>query len=114
MDTTIDTVCPVVEQSSAQSKVFRAGTIKRIHVNQHIIRENKKTGACHPAITIQWRNKSYRFREVEITGPSEVIYSPDRPLSCGAHIWVETKTEVVGKNEIRTRPDRKIRQTVSA
>jgi hypothetical protein len=28
-------------------------------------------------------------------GPSEVIYSPDKPLSCGAKVWVETHSEVL-------------------
>lgn len=71
------------------------GTIKRIHVNQHIIRENKKTGKRDNVITVQWKNKSYRGREITIHGDSEVIYSPDKPLSCGARVWVETTAEVV-------------------
>jgi hypothetical protein len=31
---------------------------------------------------------------VAIEGPSEVIYSPDKPLRCGAHVWIETEGEV--------------------
>jgi len=27
-------------------------------------------------------------------GESEVIYSPDKPLDCGAQVWVETKAPV--------------------
>jgi len=27
-------------------------------------------------------------------GPSRVVYSPDKPLSCGAKVWVETEAEV--------------------
>jgi len=23
-----------------------------------------------------------------------VVYSPDKPLSCGAHVWIETQGEV--------------------
>ena len=33
--------------------------------------------------------------EVEIKGPSKVVYSPDKPLSCGAKVWIETQAEVV-------------------
>lgn len=33
--------------------------------------------------------------EVEILSPSKIIYSPDKPLSCGAHVWIETEDEVV-------------------
>lgn len=74
---------------------MRAGTIKRIHVNQHMIRRNKATGEHNNVITVQWRNKSYPVAKVQIKGPAEAIYSPDKPLSCGAHVWVETKGEVV-------------------
>jgi hypothetical protein len=83
--------------AETQTRVFPAGTIKRIHVNMHIIRSNMKTGSENPVTTVQWRGKSYRFATVEITGPSTVIYSPNKPLSCGARVWVETKTEVVGR-----------------
>jgi hypothetical protein len=31
---------------------------------------------------------------VRIKGPSRVVYSPDKPLSCGAHVWIETESEV--------------------
>lgn len=74
--------------------VMPAGTIKRVHVNQHIIRANKKHGTQHNVVTVQWRNKSYCVRVANISGQSEVIYSPDKPLSCGAHVWVETKSEI--------------------
>lgn len=74
--------------------VLPAGTIKRIHVNQHMIRHNKKHNAQESVITIQWRNKSYRVKTAIIKGQSEAIYSPTKPLSCGAHVWIETKAEV--------------------
>ena len=32
---------------------------------------------------------------VEIVGPSKVVYSPDKALSCGAHVWIETYAEVL-------------------
>jgi hypothetical protein len=73
---------------------FPAGTIKRIHVDQHIIRRNKKTGEKNNVITIQWRGKSYKVRHAEIQGASQIIYSPDKALSCGAHVWVETTAAV--------------------
>jgi hypothetical protein len=31
---------------------------------------------------------------VKIHGDSEIVYSPDKPLSCGAHVWIETQAEV--------------------
>ena len=69
--------------------------ITRIHVNQHIIRANKKNNESNPVLTVK-RGKSNNYaHEVEILGPSKVVYSPDKPLSCGAKVWIETENEVV-------------------
>ena len=67
---------------------------KRIHVNQHKIRSNKKHGLNEPVITVKTSKSNDYAHEVEINGPSKVIYSPDKPLSCGAKVWVETEAEV--------------------
>lgn len=73
---------------------IRKGLIKRIHVNKHVIAHNVKHGTHEPAITIQTSvgpvRRAYR---VSINGPSEMIYS-DKPLSCGARVWLETTAEV--------------------
>jgi hypothetical protein len=67
----------------------------RIHVNQHILKANHKNGANDPVITVK-NYKSNRYcHKVEILGPSKVVYSPDKPLSCGAVLWVETEGSVV-------------------
>lgn len=67
----------------------------RIHVNQHIIKRNAQTGEREPVITVkQGRNNTYAH-SVEILGPSIIVYSPDKPLSCGAKVWIETEAEVV-------------------
>ena len=89
------TACALAENLTAGECItMPPGTIKRIHVNQHVIRTNKKTGAKENVVTIQWRSKSYRVKAVNISGDSTVIYSPDKPLSCGARVWVETRAEV--------------------
>jgi len=31
---------------------------------------------------------------VKILGPAEIVYRPDKPLSCGARVWVETQSQV--------------------
>lgn len=80
--------------AAGKPTVMPAGTIKRIHVNQHMIRHNKKNGTKESVITIQWRNKSYRVKTAHIHGVSRAVYNPDKPLSCGAHVWVETTAEV--------------------
>jgi hypothetical protein len=67
----------------------------RIHVNQHIIKRNAKTGLREPVITVkQGRNNTYAH-SVQILGPSIMVYSPDKPLSCGAKVWIETDAQVV-------------------
>ena len=68
---------------------------KYIHVNQHVIRANKKHGTNDPVITIKQGSKNTYCHEVEIKGPARVIYSPDKPLSCGARVWIETDEEVI-------------------
>lgn len=79
---------------------------KRIHVNQHIIRENHKTGERNPTITVKTYKHNIYAHKVDILGPSSVIYSPDKPLSCGARLWIETDSPILidGKpfNEERT------------
>jgi hypothetical protein len=69
--------------------------IKRIHVNQHHIRYNKKNEDKKPVITCKTGGKNIYGNKVKIFGPSEVVYSPDKPLSCGAKVWVETHSEVL-------------------
>ena len=70
---------------------------KRIHVNQHNLRANGKDGGNRPVITVKTYKDSTYGHEVEILGPSKVIYSPDKPLSCGAKVWIETEAEVTIK-----------------
>jgi hypothetical protein len=67
---------------------------KRIHINQHVIRRNQKTGEREPVITVKTYNANTYCHEVLIDGPCKVIYSPDKPLSCGARVWVETESDV--------------------
>ena len=68
---------------------------KRIHVNMHVIRRNQKTGEREPKITVKTYKTNTYAHEVDILGPSKVIYSPDKPLSCGARLWIETDSEVM-------------------
>ena len=67
---------------------------KYIHVNQHKIRANKKHGKNEPVITVKTYKTNTYGHEVEILGNSKVVYSPDKQLSCGARVWIETDAEV--------------------
>ena len=66
----------------------------RIHVNQHKIRSNKKHNLNEPVITVKTSKSNDYGHEVEILGPSKIIYSPDKPFSCGGRVWIETEGEV--------------------
>jgi hypothetical protein len=66
-----------------------------IHVNQHVIKANRKNGANDPVLTVKTYKENRYAHEVEVLGPSRIVYSPDKPLSCGAHVWIETQSEVV-------------------
>jgi len=68
---------------------------KRVHVNQHIIRRNQKTGERKPVLTVKTYKSNDYCHEAIINGPSKVIYSPDKPLSCGARVWIETDSEII-------------------
>lgn len=71
----------------------------RIHINQHHIKSNRKRGTDKPVITVKsGRNNTYS-NEAVIYGQdgleaARVVYSPCVPLSCGAHVWIETSNGV--------------------
>ena len=65
-----------------------------IHVNQHVIKANRKNGTNDPVLTVKTYKSTRYAHDVTIHGPSRVVYSPDKPLSCGAHVWIETEADV--------------------
>ena len=66
-----------------------------VHVNQHVIRSNAKNGTDEPVLTVKRGRSNVYAHEVEITGPARVVYSAQKPLSCGARVWIETQNDVV-------------------
>jgi hypothetical protein len=70
--------------------------IKRIHVNMHIIRSNSRGGSVRePPLSIKTSRSNIKAYRVDIQGPSTVVYSPDRPLACGARVWIETNSSLL-------------------
>ena len=67
---------------------------KFIHINQHVIKRNAKTGERKPVITVKTYKDNTYGHEVYVDGPCKIVYSPDKPLSCGAKVWIETEGEV--------------------
>jgi hypothetical protein len=69
---------------------IRKGIIKRIHVNQFDIRKGEPT-----PLRVKVSGFNYVCHQIEIRGPSTVVYRPDKPMSCGAKVWIETTAEVL-------------------
>lgn len=74
-----------------------------IHVNQHNIRSNKD-GQNRPVLTCKtYKTNTYAHTAI-IYGQdglpaAEIKYQPDKPLSCGAKVWIETYGKVETKQE---------------
>lgn len=70
----------------------------KIHINQHNIRANAK-GSDLPVVTVKdyKQNRKCNTASIVVAGEvvAKVVYSPDKPLSCGAKVWVETEHEVL-------------------
>lgn len=71
-----------------RDKKLVEGYIKRIHVNRQKVRTDE------PALTVQTSSGPVFAREVLIHGPSRMVHRPDKPLSSGARLWLETTSEV--------------------
>ena len=68
-----------------------------IHVNQHILRRNKKSECNEPAITVKNYKENIYCRRVDIVDSHGTIIATVRqeqqnPLSCGATVWIETQS----------------------
>ena len=80
------------------AKRGQAGTWKKgkqpkktiIHINSNIIKQNKhkQKSEREPVIAIKGATKSY-VHELVIPAPCRIVYKPDRPLPCGAKVWIE-------------------------
>ena len=69
--------------------------LKRIHVNQNKLRARVKdptrTDHCY---TIKFKGKTYTAYQVFIDGESRLVESIEKPLSCGARLWLETTAPI--------------------
>ena len=67
-----------------------------VHVNSHVIRKNRKLGLRAPPIVVRKKSPSvkpqYTDRADILVGGvlvGSVVYSPEKPLSCGAVVYIE-------------------------
>ena len=70
-----------------------------IHVNQHIIKSNTKNDTNNPVLTCKtYKSNDYGHQAIikdkDGNDVARIIYSKDKPLSCGARVWIETQNEV--------------------
>lgn len=80
-----------------------------VHVNQHKIRANnkRKLQDLVPVLTVKtYKSNDYGYQAIikdeDGKEVARVIYSPHKPLSCGARVWIETKNEVEVVDELET------------
>lgn len=69
--------------------------LKRIHINKQKIAQNKKLKKKQPVISVKTSRGNTYCHGVRIDGPSSLVYSPKKPLQCGAVLWIETRSKVV-------------------
>lgn len=75
-------------------KELQNGYIKRIHVNQHIIKSNRKHGKSDAVLTIKTTSGNTKANHIMIGENVRLCYAPESPLACGATIWIETTEEI--------------------
>ena len=71
-----------------------------IHVNQHKIKSNKKIDDVEPVLTVKtYKDNRYAHEAIIVDEDNNelarVVYRPHKPLSCGAHCWIETQHKVI-------------------
>jgi len=71
-----------------------------VHVNQHNIKANAK-GADKKVLTVKTYKSNTKCNKVKFTD-GIIKYSPDKPLSCGARVWIETfePVEIIGDYDV--------------
>ncbi len=63
-----------------------------IHVHRQRIDRNRKHGTDDPPIIIRRGATRVAYaHEVELVGKSKMVYSPHKPLDCGARLWIEAE-----------------------
>ena len=73
-----------------------------IHVNRGFIAKNRKDNTDLPVLSVKNKDKNTYCNRVDILDKegnivASVVYSPDKPLSCGARVWIEAvdvKTDI--------------------
>lgn len=70
------------------------GCIKRLHVNQNLLRRATAGEDVCPYV-VQYKGKSHPCMSAEIVGRMSAVNSIHKPLSCGARLFIQTTDEVI-------------------
>lgn len=70
-----------------------------IHVNRHIIDRNRREGRRDAPLSVRDYKKLRTADTVEIVDDTgqvvcKIVHRPEKPLGCGAKVWIETQLEV--------------------
>lgn len=76
-----------------------------IHVNRQNLQMNAKDGKDRPVYTIKVGGKTVYAKEVEILGPSKLVYDGSQ-LKCGARAWIETESPLNCINQMTFKESR--------
>ena len=74
---------------------------KIVHIAQDAIRRNMKTGSRDPVVIVRDYKGTSRHQGLVLrdkaTGRDllSIKYSPDKPLPCGARVWIEANSDEV-------------------
>jgi hypothetical protein len=86
-----------------------------VHVNQHRIRANNKKDLrdLEPVLTVKtYKSNDYGYEAIikddDGNEVAKVIYSPHKPLPCGARVWIETQNEVEVIKDVRRPKDKTV------
>jgi hypothetical protein len=93
----------IIPANRGTKGTWRKRLVKRstfIHVSQDRLRHNRKYGANEPVITIRSGDRKTYCHEATIEGICRIVYQPDRPLKCGATLWIELEPTARLKNKI--------------
>lgn len=73
----------------------------RIYIDRPVLMRNKDFGLNKPAVIVEQGVKVIHCMEVELHGPSKIVYDPTRGPGDGTTVWMETEhpITVIGEGE---------------
>ncbi len=71
----------------------------RIFVSPPTIENNANTGRRDPTIAVDIDGEITLYHEVNIEGPSKVVYDPNGKEKYGARVFIETSFPVKGESD---------------